>query len=713
MATTSKEQVKLKEQLLSIEAGLLDLGKKRTVEENNALTEIQAQIKALNKLVTASSKLTMESESQVDLAKILEKSMKNQVGFQEGLKSTRHAINMYGEKDSAWAKKLTKALGVVVDNAASIQQNMEAIGSAEFQTLNLSKQIFQMRKMIGDSTDKNLLGQLKFLELQQNLQDRLQKAHDITEETATQFMKPAKYMQELIGKLPIVGGMLSKLLPVEEWEDTIKNKIGESLKGVFGLKDIDTPKEAGEGAAKTWNEFQSRMKTTSTAAGKLWKKQKKGAKVQEDIADESEDIAKSMTKVNMKAIGFVAIGAVIVGLLAKWVMASVKFANETGLAYTQTVQMGAALAINAEGVSALTSEFGNINDITSMHAGQMLRLNKQYGISATTSAKILKLQTATSGQTKSQLLTVQKEVAQMARLEGVSPAAVFESMAADSEAFAKFTKDSGKNLMKMAIQAKKVGLEMGSILSAMEGSLDLESSINAQFEASVLLGRQINLDKFRQLSLAGDALGAQKEIVRLVGSESEWNSMNLIQRKALAAAVGLQVAEVSKVVGAQNSVNKATEEGSSSLWKWVAIGAALGTVLLGIVGALVGSLNSIPILGQKMSASGWKGMKSGALKGGGTGLLLGGIGGGVASAMMAKPPVSGATMNPGTVANVRRGEMSIHKGETAVNTQDFSITPMVEELKAMRKDMRVGSVERAEQSRQQVMAVKGMGAANA
>ena len=162
MATTSKEQVKLKEQLLSIEAGLLDLGKKRTVEENNALTKIQAQIKALKDQVKASSKLTMESVSQVDLAKILEKSMKSQVGFQEGLKSTRLAINKYGEKDSAWAKKLTKALGMVVDNAASIQQNMEAVGSAEFQTLNLSKQIFEMRKMIGDSTDKNLLGQLKF-----------------------------------------------------------------------------------------------------------------------------------------------------------------------------------------------------------------------------------------------------------------------------------------------------------------------------------------------------------------------------------------------------------------------------------------------------------------------------------------------------------------------------------------------------------------------
>ena len=368
------------------------------------------------------------------------------------------------------------------------------------------------------------------------------------------------------------------------------------------------------------------------------------------------------------------------------------------------IGLGRALAINAEGVAALTEEFGNINDITFDMAGQMLRLNKQYGISATASAKLLKLQTATSDKSKEQLLTVQREVADMARLEGVSPAAVFESMSASSEDFAKFTKDSGKNLMKMAIQAKKVGVEMGSILQAMESSLNLESSINAQFEASVLLGRQINLDKFRQLSLSGDALGAQKEIVRLVGSEQEWNRMNLIQRKALAAAVGMQVGEVSKIVGAQKSVNKAQEQSKGNFM-------SMGAIIGGIVGLLVALGPAIKTAMSGGLTSAWdiasvaKGMAVVAI-GAGAGTLIGG-------ATPKSPDVSGATMNPGTVANVRRGEMAIHAGETAVNTQDFSMKPMIEELKALRKDMRVGSVERAEQSRQQINTIRGIGAANA
>jgi hypothetical protein len=277
-------------------------------------------------------------------------------------------------------------------------------------------------------------------------------------------------------------------------------------------------------------------------------------------------------------------------------MASFKFANDTGLSYKQTLKLGGALAVNAEGVAAIAEEFGNINNITTMMAVDMQILNKQYGISATASAKILKLQTATSGMSNRQLLSQQKQVAQMARLEGVSPAAVFESMAADSEAFAKFTKDSGKNLMKAAIQAKKLGLEMSAITGAAEGLLNLEDSLTKQMEASVLLGRDINLDRARSLALAGDISGGQQERVKAVGGENEWNSMNLIQRKALADAVGLQVSEVSKVVGAQNSVNKATEEGSKKQWGAVAAGAALGALLLGVIIATISAPANPPLI---------------------------------------------------------------------------------------------------------------------
>ena len=697
-----REIVKATQEIKALEESLSKLRGKAASDAKKRIDTLKEERKGYKEVLKGYKAVTEEYRDQIDLGGILAKSLKKQEMFSDSLVDNQKMLLKYGKSTAKLDMKVAKALAISVDNTANIQQNIENIGTAEFQNLDLTKQILNLQKLQAQTGDDKLATQVTFLQMQQNLQDKLKKTHDITEETASQFLKPVKYMQDLVGKIPIIGGALSKMIPIDKWEDGIKNKIGESVKKAFNIKEPEIPLDD----AKVLQEYRKSGLSFQKVSLKQFTKQKQ---TQADITQESADSAKGMKKGQLAMIGLSAVAAVVVAALVKMVAASFQFANQTGLSYKQTLKMGAALAINAEGVSALTEEFGNINNITTKMAGQMLILNKQFGITAGASAKLLKLQTATSGQSKEQLLNVQKEVAQMARLEGVSPAAVFESMAADSEAFAKFTKDSGKNLMKAAIQAKKLGLEMSSITGAAEGLLNLEDSLTKQMEASVLLGRDINLDRARSLALSGDIAGVQAEIVKAVGGENEWNGMNLIQRRALADAVGLQVSEVSKVVGAQNSVNKATEQGAKTQWGMMAAAAAIGAVLLGVIVAAISAL-SFGTLTSKATSSALKGglmgMAGGAAIGAGGVALHGAI-------KSKQPDVSGATMNPGTVANVRRGEMAIHAGETAVNTQDFNMAPMIEELKAMRKDMRVSSVDRAEQSRQQINTIRGIGAVQA
>ena len=71
-----------------------------------------------------------------------------------------------------------------------------------------------------------------------------------------------------------------------------------------------------------------------------------------------------------------------------------------------------------------------------------------------------------------------------------------------------------------------------------EGVLDFQSSIESELQASLLIGRQLNLNRARELALAGDLAGLQQEIVKQVGSEAELNRLNVIQRKSLAEALG-------------------------------------------------------------------------------------------------------------------------------------------------------------------------------
>ena len=55
-------------------------------------------------------------------------------------------------------------------------------------------------------------------------------------------------------------------------------------------------------------------------------------------------------------------------------------------------------------------------------------------------------------------------------------------------------------------------------------------------EASVLLGRQLNLDKARELALTGDLEGLMKEVKNQAGGAATFSQMDVIQRKALADA---------------------------------------------------------------------------------------------------------------------------------------------------------------------------------
>tara|TARA_R110000782_G_scaffold148439_2_gene241176 strand:- start:210 stop:815 length:606 start_codon:yes stop_codon:yes gene_type:complete len=153
------------------------------------------------------------------------------------------------------------------------------------------------------------------------------------------------------------------------------------------------------------------------------------------------------------------------------------------------------------------------------------------------------------------LLAQIETTGQMIEQAGLAPGDIFKDLADNAEAFAGFAKDGGMNVIKTAMAAKKLGLNMSAVSSITEGLLDFESSIEKQMEASVLLGRQLNLDRARQLALTGDQVGMMKEVLKQVGGEAEFNKMNVLQRRALAESVGTNVEQLSRLVRNQTATN--------------------------------------------------------------------------------------------------------------------------------------------------------------
>ena len=197
---------------------------------------------------------------------------------------------------------------------------------------------------------------------------------------------------------------------------------------------------------------------------------------------------------------------------------------------------------------ALSKEFGISFEKATALADTVGNLAKSTGMTTDESAKLVGLFTEIGGLSEQGAEQLAKQAESLAVANGIAPNVVLKDIAGSSEQFAKFSGAGAEGIARAAIQARKLGLELSDVTGAMEVMLDFQSSLNSEVEASVLLGRNVNLQKARELSLAGDIEGFQKEILNQVGSQAEFDKMNVLQKKALATATGLTVEQLSKMV---------------------------------------------------------------------------------------------------------------------------------------------------------------------
>jgi hypothetical protein len=94
-------------------------------------------------------------------------------------------------------------------------------------------------------------------------------------------------------------------------------------------------------------------------------------------------------------------------------------------------------------------------------------------------------------------------------------------------------------LGKAVVQTQKMGINLETASSMAQSLLDFESSIENELSAELLTGKNLNLEKARQLSLEGDIAGAAEEVLKQVKGTEEFSKMNVLQQESMAKAVGM------------------------------------------------------------------------------------------------------------------------------------------------------------------------------
>jgi hypothetical protein len=118
-----------------------------------------------------------------------------------------------------------------------------------------------------------------------------------------------------------------------------------------------------------------------------------------------------------------------------------------------------------------------------------------------------------------------------------------------------------------ASAAKALGMDLGKVDSIANSLLNFEESISSELEAELLTGKNLNLEKARELALNNDLEGVAKELAQQGITSFEFSKMNRIQQEAQAKALGMSRDELGKMLLSQEMSNGLNEDALSAAQK--------------------------------------------------------------------------------------------------------------------------------------------------
>jgi hypothetical protein len=283
--------------------------------------------------------------------------------------------------------------------------------------------------------------------------------------------------------------------------------------------------------------------------------------------------------------GFKALGPMItkalgpIGLIIELVEAFLKLdklagdtAKSMGISYSAATQLNTefnGMANKSNNIFVTTAgineSFNQINQALGTNGKlsadilvTQTELVKQAGYSVEAATMLSKLSLAT-GKPSKEIATQflgQVKALNLVNKTAINEKALLESIAKASKSILiTFSGQPGK-LAEAAYETKRLGLELDQIEGIQNSLLDIESSIASEFEAEVLTGKQLNLEKARYYALTNDIAGLAKEMADQDITAAKFADMNVIQQEALAKAMGMSRDQMSGMLMEQEAISK-------------------------------------------------------------------------------------------------------------------------------------------------------------
>lgn len=134
-----------------------------------------------------------------------------------------------------------------------------------------------------------------------------------------------------------------------------------------------------------------------------------------------------------------------------------------------------------------------------------------------------------------------------ANRSAVSQGVVLKEVAKASDSIKLSLANNPEALAKAASAATKLGMSLQDVDNIASSLLNFEDSISNELEAELLIGKDLNLEKARELALSNDLAGLGEELFKNSADIAEFGKMNRIQQEAQAKALGMTRDQLAKV----------------------------------------------------------------------------------------------------------------------------------------------------------------------
>ena len=250
--------------------------------------------------------------------------------------------------------------------------------------------------------------------------------------------------------------------------------------------------------------------------------------------------------------------------------AAMSFRQNTGFLASQTKQIetnirvasrdlagfGVTVEVASESAQQLANAFGDTAIANRENIEYVSLMKQNLGVSAEDSTALMQNFMGIGGMSSKVARETAGAAASMAKAAGVPFGAVMKEVAKPSAEVRSLIRGSVDALIKGAIEAKRLGTSLEAVGKAAAGMLDFQTSINDEMEASVLFGKDVNLQKARELAYAGDLENLAKEQSRLLQEAGDVSKMDYFQRMGIAKALGMSVEEMDKMNAKQQELNQ-------------------------------------------------------------------------------------------------------------------------------------------------------------